>query len=374
MLPANERLLTIERPAIESRRSVRTILSEVDPLQDSRWEGFLQRHPQASVFHSSAWLEAVRRTYGYKPIAYTTAPPGAALQNGLVFCRVESWLTGRRLVSLPFSDHCEPLLDTAADPQIFLRALEQEFGHERWRYIEIRPVNPLVGATGLFHSASVYCFHQIDLRPNLDTLFHNFHKDSVQRKIRRAEREALTYQDGRSESLLDSFYHLLLLTRRRHRLPPQPRQWFQNLIERFGDGLKIRVASKDGQPVAGIITLRYKDTLVYKYGCSDAQFNALGGTHLLFWRSIQDAKNDGLCVFDLGRTDVQNTGLITFKDRWGASRSTLNYSRYTSSAHSSGVFKEAGEDWKLRLARHMLARAPISFLSAVGDIFYKHIG
>jgi hypothetical protein len=30
----------------------------------------------------------------------------------LVFCRVRSWLTGRRSISLPFSDHCEPLVES----------------------------------------------------------------------------------------------------------------------------------------------------------------------------------------------------------------------------------------------------------------------
>ncbi len=42
----------------------------------------------------------------------TTCAPDAPLTDGVVFCEVDSWLTGRRLVSLPFSDHCEPLLQT----------------------------------------------------------------------------------------------------------------------------------------------------------------------------------------------------------------------------------------------------------------------
>ena len=83
----------------------------IEPLKDLRWEPFLARHPRASVFHSSAWLAALHRTYGFQPIAYTTSSAGEDLENAMVFCRVESWLTGRRLVSLPFSDHCEPLVD-----------------------------------------------------------------------------------------------------------------------------------------------------------------------------------------------------------------------------------------------------------------------
>src|SRR5213594_1479598 len=83
----------------------------IDPLADPRWVEFVERHPRASVFHTPGWLETLRRTYGYEPVAYTTASPGAELTNGVVLCRVASRITGRRMVSLPFSDHCEPLVE-----------------------------------------------------------------------------------------------------------------------------------------------------------------------------------------------------------------------------------------------------------------------
>ena len=98
----------------------------LDPLLDPRWPEFLERHARASVFHSRGWLEALRRTYGYEPIVYTTSPPTADLANGLVFCRIDSWLTGRRLVSLPFSDHTEPLVDSEGELQYLLGCLERD--------------------------------------------------------------------------------------------------------------------------------------------------------------------------------------------------------------------------------------------------------
>src|SRR5215467_14482639 len=84
---------------------------QLDPIKDLRWAALVEKHPHASVFHSVAWLQALRNTYGYEPVVFTTSPPHAELTNAMVFCRIESWLTGRRLVSLPFSDHCEPLCD-----------------------------------------------------------------------------------------------------------------------------------------------------------------------------------------------------------------------------------------------------------------------
>ena len=85
----------------------------VDPLQDPRWSTLIAEHPHASVFHTPGWLEALRRTYGFRPEAYTTSASTGALKDALLFVSIRSWLTGRRIVSLPFSDHCAPLFSSA---------------------------------------------------------------------------------------------------------------------------------------------------------------------------------------------------------------------------------------------------------------------
>jgi hypothetical protein len=343
-----------------------------DPLTDYRWDTFLESHPRASVFHTRAWLQALRRTYGYQPAACTTSPPESDLNNVIVYCRVESWLTGRRFVSLPFSDHCEMLVNGQAGAQSLLSALEQELIRHRCRYIELRPVT-LAPASPLIRVSEEYCLHELDLKPDIETIFENFHKSSTTRKIHRAQRERLIYQEGRSEFLLEHFYRLFAHTRKRHGIPPQPQEWFKNLIESFGESLKIRMVFQDSRPVASILTLCYKDTMTYKYGCSDPRYNTLGGIHLLFWRSICEAKEQGLQSFDLGRSDTDNHGLITFKDRWGAARSTLTYFRYFAPGcvdSSSGREKSI---WKSRATKALFTHMPNIVLRAAGRIFYKHV-
>ena len=341
----------------------------LDPLRDPRWPEFLDRHSSASVFHSRGWLDALRRTYGYEPIAYTTSPPGAELANGLVFCRIDSWLTGRRLVSLPFSDHSEPLVDSEDALHDMLGVLTRDLSREKWRHIEIRPLHSPVGNPGCFEKSSVFYSHRMDLQPPIEVLFRSFHKDCIQRKIRRAEREALTYETGRSDVLLRQFYQLLMLTCRRRQLPPQPIAWFRHLIDGIGDSLTIHVASTNGRPVASILTLSFKRTLVFKYGCSDTAFNRLGGTHFLFWKAIQEAKRAGLLEFDLGRSDLDTPGLVTFKDRWGTTRSVLNYFRC-----SRSPAPRVSLAWPRRIARHCFARIPDRFLIAAGEKLYRHMG
>ncbi len=111
----------------------------------------------------------------------------------------------------------------------------------------------------------------------------------IQRKIERATREELAYDEGNSEVQLNAFFNLMMLTRRRHGIPPQSRDWFRNLIATCGKSVAIRVANRGTHPVASLLTLEHRNTLVYKYGCSDAEFHNLGAMAFLFWTTIQSA-------------------------------------------------------------------------------------
>jgi hypothetical protein len=342
---------------------------QVDPVTDDRWASFVQRHPDASVFHTPEWLGALRRTYGYEPVVFTTTPPGRQLTNGLVFCQIESWLTGRRLVSLPFSDHCQPLVESEDDFSDLLRAATQYGDDEKCKYAELRPLSLAKGVAPGFEASQGFCYHRLDLLASRDELFRSLHKSSVQRKICRAQREGLTIERGRSEILLSQFYSLLLRTRRRHRLPPQPRTWFENLIASFGETLKIWVACVGSCPIASILTISFRDTLVYKNGCSDERFHDRGGMQLLLWTAIEEAQQHGCRTVDLGRSDLDNPGLIAFKDHWGAARSQMTYLRWSRRGASL-----ATRGWKTRVAQQTLARLSDGLLTTAGNLLYRHMG
>lgn len=345
-----------------------TRIYEIDPLQDPRWGEFVQGHPRASVFHSPAWLQALRSTYGYQPAALTNAGPGEQLTSALVFCRIKSWLTGTRVVSLPFSDHCEPLVETQEDLDAMLGHLKRMMGDGHEDYIEVRPVLGKPGASSGFTPSCTYFSHILDLTGTPEALFRAFHKDCVQRKIKRAERESLTYQSGNSQDLLAEFYKLLVITRRRQHLPPQPLSWFQNLSRAFGNKLQVRLAFHSGHPVAGILTIKHGSTITYKYGGSDIRFSNLGGTALLFWKTIQEGKQEGMTHLDLGRSDVDNEGLIKFKEHWGAQRAVLEYWRFPDRPRSPR------SDWSKKLSRQFATIAPEWCLIAAGKLLYPHIG
>src|SRR5271157_5820531 len=141
---------------------------EIDPIGDERWDEFLQKHTGASIFHTRGWLEALRQTYDYKPVAFTTSPPGQPLTNGFPFCQVSSWLSGSRLVSLPFSDHCTPLVEGPEELNYLLTYLQEKLEAEEWSYIEIRPTDSVVTSSTHFRNSKKFFFHKLDLRPSVD--------------------------------------------------------------------------------------------------------------------------------------------------------------------------------------------------------------
>ncbi len=341
-----------------------TPLEVVDPLADGRWLSMVERHPRAGIFHSPGWLGALQRTFRFPAMALVAGKGQSVPARALVFCRVESRLTGRRLVSLPFSDHCEPLVETPAE----LDGLLGSAALGDSTAVELRPLDARWGevmrARGWEPSARFH-YHEIDLKPGPDALFTQFHNDCVRRKVRRAEREGLEVRHGNTRALIDEFYRLHLLTRRRQGTPPQPLSWFYNLARELGDHLAVYAAYEEGAGVAALVTLRWGSCLTYKYGASDLDRSASGGTPLLFWRVIQDACAQGLERLDLGRCDLDNEGLARFKERLGGRRTALTYYRRP----------PAGPEWDaLRRTKPLLQHLPLPLFRLLGTLLYRHFG
>ena len=344
-------------------------LYSLDPITDRRWEEFVATHPKSSAFHRREWLKSLSDTYGYRPIVFTNSPPQTKLSDGIPFCKVKSWITGKRLVSLPFSDHSEPLLGDGEDEGEFATELAAKMQKLHLQYIELRPLC-WQGPTNLFVPAQSFWIHKLDLCKSKEDLFNNLHKSSLQRRIRKAERENLEYERGSSANLIDDFCEMLLITRRRHHLLPQPRRWFENLAENFKSDFQIRVARKDGKCFAAIVTLRHHNKVVYKYGCSDEQYHHLAGMPFLFWRLIEESKAEQAVELDFGRTDLENEGLIRFKDKFGTVRTRLTYLRHP------GVRRKSASSIQTQfpVAGRIFSILPEAICWRLGGLLYRHMG
>jgi hypothetical protein len=139
----------------------------------------------------------------------------------------------------------------------------------------------------------------------------------------------------------------------------------------MGEKLQISLTRKNGSPIAAILTLQHRSSVVYKYGCSDEKFHNIGGMPFLFWRLIEQSKALGAERIDFGRTDLDNQGLIIFKDRLGSTRKLLTYYRYGKSARE-GVPVSSLRD--SRAVQRLVSLLPAVISSAASRVLYRHIG
>jgi hypothetical protein len=137
----------------------------------------------------------------------------------------------------------------------------------------------------------------------------------------------------------------------------------------MGDNLDIRLTRKDSVPIAAVLTLRHRSSIIYKYGCSDDRFHHFGGMPFLFWKLIEEGKAAGVDEIDLGRSDLDQQGLITFKDRLGASKRLLHYIRYCRAGRAG-----ASSLWDSHRVRQIFPHLPDLVLLSAGRVLYKHLG
>ena len=83
------------------------VIATVDPLTDPLWLGLVQKE-RAGLFHSPAWLRALGDTYGFSVRASIALDASGEPTAGIAYCELDD-LAGNRIVSLPFSDNCDPL-------------------------------------------------------------------------------------------------------------------------------------------------------------------------------------------------------------------------------------------------------------------------
>ncbi len=287
----------------------------VNPAESPGWDGLVAAHPRGSIFHSSAWAKTLQATYDFRPV-YFMAGEADGRSAMLPLMEVNSWLTGRRGIALPYTDNCEPLYSDAAAVRKLIQAA-LEFGRTRgWKSVEWR------GGRELFDEAPAsLAFHRhcVDLETDEERMFTRL-ESPVRRAIRKAEKSGVTVTVSQSLEAMKMFYSLHCKTRRKHGMPPQPFDFFQNIFEHILSkklGM-VAIANWREHPIAASVYFQLGERAVYKYGASDETFQHLRGANVVMWEAIKWHARHGATTLHLGRTSLGNEGLRRFKLGWGA--------------------------------------------------------
>jgi hypothetical protein len=347
-------------------KTVRSKVSVVNPVTAHNWNSFVANYSNSTIFHSANWARLLAETYGYHP-TYLTLTDDQSFTGCLPIMEVSSLFTGRRGVSLTFSDYCGALVGSTKEfTTLFDRALElgQISG---WRYAEFRGEHYLEND----FSAKSYLHHEISLVSDEKEMQSSL-RESTARNIRKAIKEGVSVEMSDSLQAVQEFYRLHCLTRKRQGVPPQPWQFFENLHKiLIAEGLGFTaLATHSDRTVAAIICLHFGSHAIYKYGASDFQFQHLRANNLVLWHSIMRCAREGYRTFSLGRTDVDNEGLVAFKNGWGGRTTTLKYYRYD---FATRRFVSSSETDMLT-CKEVMRKLPVPLLRILGTLAYRHMG
>lgn len=337
----------------------------INPLSDAQWDQRLPEHEKLNFFHSRAWAQVLSKTYKYRPVYVCTLKHDSII-NLLPLMEVKSILTGKRGVSLPFTDYCEPLLSDGMSLTDILEDARQ-FGHGHgWDSIQIRG-----GAITDSPPQEQFYVHELNIEADPETLFKKF-RSSKQRNIRKAGKQKVKIVHANDLDSVDAYYRLHCQTRKRHGVPPQPYRFFRNIYKyviEAGKG-KVILAEYENRIIAGCIFFHFNKKALYKFGASNQDYQHLRPNDLVMWEAIRWYAANGYQRFCFGRTALDNTGLRRFKLDWSAEERIVNYYRYDL---KQGEYVMSDEVVKSSHKR-IFQKLPIAALKLCGSVLYKHMG
>ena len=250
-------------------------------INSVHWIDFISSISLANVFHHPAWSISLSESYNYKPFILAVKDIKGRVRAGLPLIEVKSWITGRRWVSLPFTDHCEPLYKDNNSLKCLESALIHMSQDRRIPKIELHRyfANPIA-----YKSGGGRVLHLLPLSFDIDNIANNFRK-MHRRNILVAQKKGVRVEHGNSLEHLKAFYHLHLQSRRRQGIPVQPWKFFEllgkNLIEK-GLGF-VSLADKDNECIAAAVFLYWNKTLTYKYAAFNLKARRFCPNNLILW-------------------------------------------------------------------------------------------
>jgi CelD/BcsL family acetyltransferase involved in cellulose biosynthesis len=356
---------------------------------DPRWEAFVSRHPNGSVYHHPAWLEALEREYGQKGVYFVCEDVAGQVlailpllyTKGLPFGLRPS-VAGRRLSSLPRTPVAGPL---SIDPRATVVLLEEAIrrtGQNRGVRLQIKRQGcDLDGLVEGFTAAPWRRTYVLHLPANIEGPFrirNSHNRASVKRAINKANRFGVHSRLAASEAELGTWYKLYLETMRHGVVPPRSYRFFTALWEllRPRGMMQLLLAEQETMGrrriIAGSIFLRFGRTVSYAFNGSRREDLPLRPNDVIQWQAINEACRDGYRYLDFGEVPEGRDDLAKFKSKWGAEPVRLHRYYYPASPDPKHSSDEASGRLEF-LKTVVWRRLPLPAIKWLGDQIYARL-
>jgi CelD/BcsL family acetyltransferase involved in cellulose biosynthesis len=291
-----------------------------DDASREAYASLVADHDASTAFHTLAWRRAVRAAFGYEPrfrlVRDRQGEPVAAVPGFRVPEPIGS------SVANPFCEYGYPLVSADADVGLpaILRRLASTVDSLGALVLKESPLSGVRGYDPAGYGG-VETGHTVRLSVDLafDRLWEDVFDAEIRRNVRRARRRGVTVE---ASDDVEAFHRLYVDTMRRLGSPQFPRSFVTALSRSFDDAFDLRLATLDGEPVAGLVSLRHDGTRHLLLNGSDRDAEGARPNYALYVDCVERACRSGLSVVDFGRTEA-GSGVHDFKRQFGGTEYPL---------------------------------------------------
>lgn len=284
-------------------------------VKPAEWDEWILKHEDYTPYHSAAWLQCVKETFGHPYYLLMIQQEGGCLL--CPFVHVRSRLFGDRLVSVAYANYGGPIgkLDSESIEALLqhLSNLMRQIGvsvaeiRHRARMNEALPVRT--------HKVA----YHLPLAEDAGVMWDTFPK-KIRNWVRKGQRNGFVVRSG-GEELVNDFYAAYSRNMRDLGSPVYPKNLFVKAIWSLPK-TRVYAVYQGSTVVGGAVTICYQERVHIPWASVIKPYKPLGANFLLHWHIIHDAIQEGYRVLDFGQS---NRGATTthFKEQWGAQETPL---------------------------------------------------
>jgi FemAB-related protein (PEP-CTERM system-associated) len=343
---------------------VEVIVTELSGADERSWDQFVRACPAALPHHLLGWRSIIMRTYGFRP-RYLVARKGPEIVGAMPLFEVPSRIEGYHLTTLP-GGLCT--VEEAAGGALVERAkelvIEQNAG-----FLAIRD------ARRCWQTELVTSDSQCSVCLNVSKGAEAFRKQipyDVRRYIDRAPRAGVQIRSGPDQ--LPAFFEAFSAFLRSRGTPVFPSTLLTTLVDEFPENAVLLGAWLNGCMIGGALNFLLGDTVYNILSFSLDKYLAMRPNHMLYWRYVELADEQGCEWIDLGRSSV-GSGQHRFKMRWAgdAQEAPVFQQFYLHRSRRRPFVADDTDEGSGRLVTRIWTRVPLRLTRTLGPMVRKQM-
>lgn len=348
----------------QTETSTEIRISIFDDMDYSRWNRYVENHPDATIYHLCEWRELIHNTFGHSYRYIYATNENNEMIGVLPLIRLQSRLFGDFFVSMPYFNYGGALADTPEIEQKLMQHADEMAKNAGVKHIEYRDTVSRPDYPARTDKVNMI----LALPDSVEVLWDGF-KPSLRAQIKRPQRENPQTKIGGIE-LLDDFYRVFARNMRDLGTPVYSKTFFANILKQFPEQANIIVIVLKGKPVAAAFLLGHRSMLEIPWASTVRTVNHLSINMLLYWEVLSFAIKKGYDFFDFGRSSI-DSGTYRFKKQWGAVPKPLHWHYWLPQGEKLPALNPSNPKFTLMI--NIWRRLPVFVTKIIGPGVVKNL-